>query len=111
MSHSRPSGANLTISVYTVTSKSVALAWSKYTGASSYRLTATLRTSPTQSIFSTFGQNTIMGSIAYLMPSSAYTFKVEALDSFMNVLAWASIDRITGMYNANKQIYLGFFLF
>ncbi|KAG7323409.1 hypothetical protein KOW79_013111 [Hemibagrus wyckioides] len=86
---------DLPISMYTVTSKSAVLSWSKYAGSYSYRLTATLRNSPNQSVFSTFGQNTVMGSVAPLYPSSAYTFRVEALDSSMGVLASATVDGYT----------------
>ncbi|MCI4387775.1 hypothetical protein PGIGA_G00078070, partial [Pangasianodon gigas] len=85
----------LTVSVYTVTSKSAVLSWSKYAGSSSYRLTATPRNSPNPSGFSSFSQNTVMGSINTLSPNTAYTFKLEALDSSMRVLAQASVDRYT----------------
>ncbi|KAB5546671.1 hypothetical protein PHYPO_G00074720 [Pangasianodon hypophthalmus] len=88
-------GNVLTVSVYTVTSKSAVLSWSKYAGSSSYRLTATPRNSPNPSGFSSFSQNTVLGSINTLSPNTAYTFRLEALDSSMRVLAQASVDRYT----------------
>lgn len=104
VSLSYPSGVDLPFSLYTVTSKSAVLTWSKYAGSSSYRLTASLRSSPNQSVFTAFGQNTVMGSVTPLYPNSAYTFKVEALDGSMVVLASATVDGYTGMYNTNNQI-------
>ncbi|GAA6076391.1 fibronectin type III domain-containing protein 7 [Tachysurus ichikawai] len=88
-------GVDLPFSLYTVTSKSAVLTWSKYAGSSSYRLTASLRSSPNQSVFTAFGQNTVMGSVTPLYPNSAYTFKVEALDGSMVVLASATVDGYT----------------
>ncbi|XP_060792800.1 fibronectin type III domain-containing protein 7-like [Neoarius graeffei] len=88
-------GDDLTISVYTVTSKSAVLTWSKYVGSSSYRLTASPRNSPDPSVFSSFSQNTVMGSISTLSPNTNYIFKVEALDSSMSVLAQNSVNGCT----------------
>ncbi|XP_062871771.1 fibronectin type III domain-containing protein 7-like [Trichomycterus rosablanca] len=86
---------DLNVSVYTVTSKSAVLKWNKYTGSASYRLTASPRNSPDPSVFSSFSQNTIMGSINTLSPNTAYRFQVEALDSSMSVLAQTSVDGST----------------
>ncbi|KAF5894692.1 fibronectin type III domain-containing protein 7-like, partial [Clarias magur] len=88
-------GYNLTVRVYTVTSKSAVLSWSTHDGSSSYRLTALPRNSPNPSVFSSFSPNTVMGSINTLSPNTAYTFTVEALDSSMRVLAQNSVDGLT----------------
>ncbi|XP_017341938.1 fibronectin type III domain-containing protein 7 [Ictalurus punctatus] len=86
---------NLTVSMYTVTSKTAVLSWTKYMGSSSYRLTASLRNSPNPSAFSIFSQNIVMGTINTLSSNTNYTFKLEALDSSMTVLAQASVDGYT----------------
>ncbi|KAL1249579.1 hypothetical protein QQF64_020584 [Cirrhinus molitorella] len=85
----------MTVSVFTVTSKSAVLRWSKYEGALSYRVTASLRNSQVPVVFASFGQNTIMGSVNSLNPNTAYTFRVEALDSHMNMLTDATMDGTT----------------
>ncbi|XP_056126688.1 fibronectin type III domain-containing protein 7 [Rhinichthys klamathensis goyatoka] len=87
--------STMSVSVFTVTSKSAVLRWSRYEGALSYRVTASLRNSPVPVVFASFGQNTIMGSVNSLNPNTAYTFRVEALGSLMNMLADASVDRST----------------
>ncbi|XP_066529361.1 fibronectin type III domain-containing protein 7 [Hoplias malabaricus] len=88
-------GSPLTISIYTVTSKSAVVRWTSYSSSSSYRVTASPRNSPEPSVFSSFSQNSVMGSINSLSPNTAYTFKVEALDGSMTVLAQASVDGST----------------
>lgn len=92
----------MSVSIFTVTSKSAVLRWSRYEGALSYRVTASLRNSPVPVVFASFGQNTIMGSVNSLNPNTAYTFRVEALDSLMNMLADASVDGSTGAYTENS---------
>lgn len=92
------SGSTMTVSVFTVTSKSTVLRWSKYEGALSYRVTASLRNSQVPVVFASFGQNTIMGSVNSLNPNTAYTFRVEALGSNMNMLTDATVDGLTGVY-------------
>lgn len=95
------SGSTMSVSIFTVTSKSAVLRWSRYEGALSYRVTASLRNSPVPVVFASFGQNTIMGSVNSLNPNTAYTFRVEALGSLMNMLADASVDGSTGAYTEN----------
>ncbi|TRZ00552.1 hypothetical protein DNTS_008546 [Danionella cerebrum] len=85
----------MTVNIFTVTSKSAVLQWSRYEGALSYRVTASLRNSPTPVLFASFGQNTIMGSINSLSPNTAYTFRVEALGNLMNLLADVNVDGST----------------
>lgn len=88
----------MTVSIFTVTSKSAVVRWSKYEGAQSYRVTASLRNSGVPVVFATFGQNTIMGSVNSLNPNTAYTFNVEALGNLNNMLADVSVDGSTGTY-------------
>lgn len=99
------SGSTFTLSIYTVTSKSAVLNWNSYPGSSSYRITAFLLNSPQPYTFSSFSQNTIMGSINSLTPNTAYTFQVEALDASMTVLAQASVGGSTGMSSKKKMGY------
>ncbi|XP_043080820.1 fibronectin type III domain-containing protein 7-like [Puntigrus tetrazona] len=92
---SQASGSTITVSVFTVTSKSAVLRWSKYEGALSYKVTASLRNSQVPVVFASFGQNTIMGSVNSLNPNTAYTFRVEALGSQMDMLTDATVDGST----------------
>ncbi|XP_058618381.1 fibronectin type III domain-containing protein 7 [Onychostoma macrolepis] len=92
---SQASGSTITVSIFTVTSKSTVLRWSKYEGALSYKVTASLRNTQVPVVFASFGQNTIMGSVNSLNPNTAYTFRVEALGSHMNMLTDATVDGST----------------
>uniref|UniRef100_A0A3B1IZI5 Fibronectin type III domain-containing protein 7-like n=1 Tax=Astyanax mexicanus TaxID=7994 RepID=A0A3B1IZI5_ASTMX len=78
-----------------VTSKSAVLQWSSYSGSSSYRVTAYPLNSLDPLVFSSYSQNTVMGSINSLSPNTAYTFKVEALDGTMTTLSQATVDGST----------------
>nr|XP_055044179.1 fibronectin type III domain-containing protein 7 [Misgurnus anguillicaudatus] len=85
----------MTVSVFTVTSKSAVVRWSRYEGALSYRVTASLPNSQVPVVFASFGQNTVMGSVNSLNPNTAYTFRVEALGDLMNLLGDATVDGST----------------
>ncbi|CAL1579783.1 unnamed protein product [Knipowitschia caucasica] len=86
---------DMTLSVYTVTSKSLTLKWTKVPGASFYKLEATPKNSPQGQVFVQFDQNTILGSIISLSPNTQYTVKIEAMDELMTVLASAETDTST----------------
>lgn len=86
----------MTMSVYTVTSKSMTLHWTRISGANFYQLTATPKNSLQGQVFVQFGQNTIMGSITSLTPDTQYKVKVEAMNTQMTVLASAETDAMTG---------------
>ncbi|KAA0706757.1 Fibronectin type III domain-containing protein 7 [Triplophysa tibetana] len=85
----------MTVSIFTVTSKSAVVRWSRYEGAQSYRVTASLRNSAVPVVFATFGQNTVMGSVNSLTPNTLYTFRVEAIGNLNNMLADISADGST----------------
>ncbi|XP_032388364.1 fibronectin type III domain-containing protein 7 [Etheostoma spectabile] len=85
----------VTVSVFTVTSKSMTVQWSGYTGASSYKVTATPRNSPGPSVFTQFGGNVVMGSVNSLSPNTVYTMKLEAMDNALNVLSSAATQETT----------------
>lgn len=70
--------------------------WSRHSGASSYKITATPKNSPERPVFAQFGGNTVMGSINSLSPNTVYTMQLEAMDNAFNVLSSAQTEEITG---------------
>ncbi|KAK9980103.1 hypothetical protein ABG768_013500 [Culter alburnus] len=86
---------DITLSVFTVTSKSMTVRWSGYTGASSYKITATPKNSPEPSVFAQFSGSTVMGSVNSLSPNTVYRMRVEAMDNAVNVLSSAETEEIT----------------
>ncbi|XP_030629000.1 fibronectin type III domain-containing protein 7 [Chanos chanos] len=86
---------DITLSVYTVTSKSMTVRWSGHSGASSYKITATPKNSPEPSVFAQFSGNTVMGSVNSLSPNTVYTMRVEAMDNAVNVLSSAETEETT----------------
>ena len=88
--------ADLTVSVFTVTSKSMTVRWSGHTGASSYKITATPKNSPDLPVFAQFSGSTVMGSVNSLSPNTVYTMRVEAMDNAINVLSSAETEETTG---------------
>lgn len=87
---------DVTLSVFTVTSKGVTVQWSGSSGASSYKITATAKNSPEPSAFTQFGSNTVMGSVNSLSPNTVYTVQLEAMDNAFNVLSSAETEVMTG---------------
>ncbi|XP_035277198.1 fibronectin type III domain-containing protein 7-like [Anguilla anguilla] len=86
----------ITVSIYTVTSKTITARWTRYAGASSYKLTATPINSPSgRTVFAQFGGNTVMGSISPLSPNTVYTLRVEAMDNSITVLTSAVAEGTT----------------
>lgn len=88
---------DITLSVFTVTSKSMTVRWSGHTGASSYKVTATPKNSPEPSVFAQFSGNSVMGSVNSLSPNTLYTMQVEAMDQSLNVLSSANTVETTGV--------------
>ncbi|KAI3375007.1 hypothetical protein L3Q82_021535, partial [Scortum barcoo] len=89
------SPSDITLSVYTVTSKSMTVQWSGPTGASSYKITATPKNSQQQPVFAHFGGNTVMGSVNSLSPNTLYTMQLQAMDNAFNVLSSAETEETT----------------
>ncbi|XP_017275873.1 fibronectin type III domain-containing protein 7-like [Kryptolebias marmoratus] len=88
--------SDLQVSVFSITSKTVYLKWTKYSGAASYKISAALKSSPNSPFaFATFGPNTVMGSITSLSQDVEYIFTVEALDASQTVLSSASTETTT----------------
>lgn len=88
--------ADITLSVFTVTSKSMTVRWSGHTGASSYKITATPKNSPEPSVFAQFSGSTVMGSVNSLSPNTVYRMRVDAMDNAVNVLSSAETEETTG---------------
>ncbi|XP_027875321.1 fibronectin type III domain-containing protein 7 [Xiphophorus couchianus] len=86
---------DITLSVFTVTSKSMTVQWSVHSGASSYKITATPKNSPARPVFAQFSGNTVMGSVNSLSPSTVYTMQLEAMDNALNVLSSAETVETT----------------
>ncbi|XP_067086836.1 fibronectin type III domain-containing protein 7-like [Osmerus mordax] len=87
--------SGLHVSVFSVTSKSMAVQWTKYSSATSYKITVTPKNSPSHPAFAQFGPNSVMGSVNSLSPNTLYTVKVEAMDASLNVLSQAQVEKIT----------------
>lgn len=90
------SPSDITLSVFTVTSKSMTVQWSGHTGASSYKITATPKNSPERPVFAQFSGNSVMGSVNSLSPNTVYTMQLEAMDNALNVLSSAATEETTG---------------
>lgn len=77
--------------------------WSRYSGASSYKITATPKNSPEQPVFAQFGGNTVMASINSLSPNTVYTMQLEAMDNALNVLSSVQTEQTTGKDKTVKE--------
>ncbi|KAM3876349.1 fibronectin type III domain-containing protein 7-like [Diretmus argenteus] len=88
----------MTVSVFSTTSKTIFLRWTRYPGASSYKITIAPKNSPNNpSAFAQFGPNTVMGSVNSLSPNTLYVCNVEALDSSQLTLSNATVDSTTAL--------------
>ncbi|XP_019961794.2 fibronectin type III domain-containing protein 7-like [Paralichthys olivaceus] len=84
------------LSVFSVTSKTAILRWTRVSGASSYKINVASKSSPTNIIaFSLFGPNTVMGSINSLSPNIKYVFSIEAQDQNQQLLDQATVESST----------------
>ncbi|XP_071403050.1 fibronectin type III domain-containing protein 7-like, partial [Centroberyx affinis] len=87
--------SDITVSVFSATSRTMLLRWTRFSGASSYKITVSPKSTPTSPIaFAHFGPNTVLGSVASLSPNTQYIFMVEALDNDQ-VLSSATIEATT----------------
>ncbi|KAK2835181.1 hypothetical protein Q5P01_015665 [Channa striata] len=83
------------VSVFSATSKAVILRWTSYSGASSYQITVTPKSSSSSPVaFVQFGSNVVMGSVNSLSPNTLYVFKIEARND-SDILRTASIESTT----------------
>lgn len=89
--------SGIQVSVFSATSKSVILRWTRVPGASSYKITVATQSSPNiPTAFATFGPNTVMGSVNSLSPDVEYIFAIEALDNSQAALASATLASSSG---------------
>ncbi|OXB84161.1 UNVERIFIED_CONTAM: hypothetical protein H355_007044 [Colinus virginianus] len=83
------------VSVYDVTSSSIYLRWSKFSGASSYRVTATAENTVGHSLLARFGDVTLKSTLTSLIPNTVYAIQAEAIDKNGNILAEAQTMQST----------------
>ncbi|GCB63905.1 hypothetical protein scyTo_0014696 [Scyliorhinus torazame] len=86
---------DFSMTIYTVTSRSISARWSSYVGAHSYRFSATSNAATGQPAFVVFNNRFILGSVSPLLPATLYNVKVEVLDGNGNVLAEAQTQQAT----------------
>ncbi|XP_005997792.2 fibronectin type III domain-containing protein 7 [Latimeria chalumnae] len=79
--------SGFSMSVYTVTSRSISVRWTKFSRAFSYKITVAPVNSQGPSKFSHFNEDTIIGTVISLIPNTLYNVKVEALDKIGFALA------------------------
>uniref|UniRef100_A0A7M4FI68 Fibronectin type III domain containing 7 n=1 Tax=Crocodylus porosus TaxID=8502 RepID=A0A7M4FI68_CROPO len=83
------------ISIYDVTSRSVYLRWPKFSGAISYRVTASPVNVVGHSVMAHFSDVTLTGFLTPLTPNTIHTVKVEAIDENGIILAEAQTMQLT----------------
>ncbi|XP_070688890.1 fibronectin type III domain-containing protein 7-like [Pempheris klunzingeri] len=87
---------DIQLSVFSSSSKSTILRWTRYPGASSYKITVFLKSSPnTEVAFAMFGPNTVLGSVNNLSPNIRYIFRIEALNAAAVSLATGTFESST----------------
>ncbi|XP_071421756.1 fibronectin type III domain-containing protein 7 [Pithys albifrons albifrons] len=85
----------LSVSIYDVTSRSISVRWPKFSGASSYRVTATAVNTVGPSLLVHFSDVTLKASLTSLIPNTVYAIQVEAIDKNGITLAETHIMQST----------------
>ncbi|KAM6199374.1 fibronectin type III domain-containing protein 7 [Sarcoramphus papa] len=83
------------MSIYDVTSRSIYLGWPKFSGASSYRVTATAVNTVGHSLLAHFSDVTLKGTLTSLIPNTIYAIQAEAIDKNGIILAETQIMQST----------------
>ncbi|XP_075012580.1 fibronectin type III domain-containing protein 7 isoform X5 [Calonectris borealis] len=83
------------MSIYDVTSRSIYLRWPKFSGASSYRVTATAVNAVGHSLLARFSDVTLKGTLTSLIPNTIYAIQAEAIDKNGITLAETQIMQST----------------
>ncbi|XP_019334912.1 fibronectin type III domain-containing protein 7 isoform X2 [Alligator mississippiensis] len=83
------------ISIYDVTSRSIYLRWLKFSGAVSYRVTASPVNVVGHSVMAHFSDVTLIGILTPLTPNTIHTVEVEAIDENGIILAEAQTMQLT----------------
>ncbi|XP_009918228.1 fibronectin type III domain-containing protein 7 isoform X5 [Haliaeetus albicilla] len=87
--------AGFSVSIYNVTSQSIYLRWPKFSGASSYRVTATAVNTVGHSLLARFSDVTLKGTLTSLIPNTIYAIQAEAIDKNGIILAETQIMQST----------------
>nr|XP_013816738.1 PREDICTED: fibronectin type III domain-containing protein 7 isoform X2 [Apteryx mantelli mantelli] len=83
------------MSIYDVTSRSIYLSWPKFSGASSYKVTANPVNTVGQSLLAHFSDVTLKGTLTSLIPNTIYVIQAEAIDKNGIILAETQIMQST----------------
>ncbi|XP_051661250.1 fibronectin type III domain-containing protein 7 isoform X4 [Manacus candei] len=83
------------VSLYDVTSQSISLRWPKFSGASSYRVTATAVNTVGHSLLAHFSDVTLKATLTSLIPNTVYAIQAEAIDKNGIILAETQIMQST----------------
>lgn len=84
------------MSIYNVTSQTVYLRWPKFSGATSYRVTATAVNAVGHSLVAHFSDVTLKGTLTALIPNTIYAIQAEAIDKNGITLAETQVVQSTG---------------
>lgn len=84
------------MSIYDVTSRSIYLRWPKFSGAFTYRITATAVNTLGHSLQAHFSGITFTGTLTSLIPNTVYVIQAEAIDMNGIILAETQIMQSTG---------------
>ncbi|NXI62787.1 FNDC7 protein, partial [Anseranas semipalmata] len=87
------SNTGFSMSIYDVTSRSIYLRWPKFSGASSYRVTATAVNTVGRSLLAHFSD--VTGTLTSLIPNTVYAIQAEAIDKNGIILAETQIMQST----------------
>ncbi|NWI56182.1 FNDC7 protein, partial [Calyptomena viridis] len=83
------------VSIHDVTSRSFSLRWSRFSGASSYRVTATAVNTVGHSLLVHFSEVTLKATLTSLIPNTIYAIQAEAIDKNGIILAETQIMQST----------------
>ncbi|XP_059197816.1 fibronectin type III domain-containing protein 7-like [Centropristis striata] len=79
------------VTVFSTTSKTATLRWTRVPGASSYKIIVAQNSTNNEISFVTFGPNIVMGSVNTLSPNVVYKFTVEALNQNQQPLSSSAV--------------------
>ncbi|XP_032048455.1 fibronectin type III domain-containing protein 7 [Aythya fuligula] len=89
------SSTGFSMSIYDVTSRSIYLRWPKFSGAFTYRITATAVNTVGHSLQAHFSGITFTGTLTSLIPNTVYVIQAEAIDMNGIILAETQIMQST----------------
>ncbi|NXE89402.1 FNDC7 protein, partial [Menura novaehollandiae] len=83
------------VSTYDVTSQSISVRWPKFSGASSYRVTATAVNTVSHSLLAHSSDVTLKATLTSLIPNTIYAIQAEAIDKNGIILGETQIVQST----------------